>query len=66
MDREQQRGHLSGRQAAVAQLESIASATETHYPAVSELALGLTTRLRARWGITTIEAYPALEPSPLP
>jgi hypothetical protein len=64
LDRDQQRGHLSGRQVAVAQLQAIASATASHYPAISELADRLAAELRARWGITTIETYPSLERRP--
>lgn len=60
LDREKQRGPLSGRQAAVAQLGSVAATTENHYPAIAQLANALETRLREHWRVNEIPTYPAL------
>lgn len=60
IDRDEQRGHLTGRQVAVGHLTVIADTTSHHYPAIAELADRLATTLSDRWNIGTIAPYPAL------
>jgi hypothetical protein len=64
LDREQPRGHLSGPQAAVAQLESVAQTAEQHFPATSDLARRMAAALRERWHVGRIDPYPVFDAAP--
>lgn len=64
LDREKQRGPLSGREAVVVQLEAVAERVREPLPAIGRTAERMATALRARWNVRDVPTYPALRGSP--